>query len=68
MYLALTAGGLSNIKVQHLILTLRSRTIHTCDSTEVCNALETNIEPFSLKYEDGNPRVEHDPSPYIDFQ
>ena len=38
--LALKAGGLSNIKLQHLILTLRNRTIHKCDLTNVCNALE----------------------------
>ena len=28
LYLALKAGGLSDLKLQHLILTLRNRTIH----------------------------------------
>ena len=31
LYLALEAGGLSDIKLQQLILTLRNRTIHKCD-------------------------------------
>ena len=50
LYLALQAGGLSDITLQHLILTLRNRTIHECDLTNVCNALEINIEltPGSL--------------------
>ena len=68
MYLALQAGGLSYIKLQHLILTLRNRTIHKCDLTNVCNALETNIELISLKYDDGDSRVEHYPAPYIEIQ
>ena len=68
MYLALKAGGLSDIKLQHLLLTLRNRTIHKCDLTNVCNALEINIGLNSLKDEAGNSRVEHYPSPYIDFQ
>ena len=68
MHLALKAGGLPDIKLQHLILTLRNRTIHTYDLTNVCNALEINIGFISPKDEDGNSRVEHYPSPYIDFQ
>ena len=68
MHLALQAGGLSDIKLQHLVLTLRNRTIHTCDSTNVCNALEINIELISFKGADGDSRVEHYPSPYVDFQ
>ena len=67
--LALKAGGLSYIELQHAILTtLRNRAIHKCDLTNVCNALEINIELCSLKDEAGNSRVEHYPSPYIDFQ
>ena len=68
MYLALNAGGLSDINLQHLILTSRNRTIHKCDLTNVCNVLEINIELLSLKGEGCNSRVEHYPSPYIDFQ
>ena len=67
MYLALKAGGLSDIKLQHSILNLRNRTIHKCFLTNVCNVLEINIEFISLKDEDGNSRVEHYPSPYIEF-
>ena len=51
-----------------MISTLRNRTIHKCDLTNVCNALVINIELTSLKYEEGNSRVEHYPSPYIGFQ
>ena len=68
LYLALKAGGLAYIKLQHLILTLRNRTNHKCDLTNVCNVLEINIELISLKSENGNSRVEHYPYPYIDFQ
>ena len=68
LHLALQACGLSDIKLQHLILTLRNRTIHKCDLSNVCNALEINIELISLKDEDCNSRVEHYPSPFIDFQ
>ena len=68
MYLALKAGGLSDIELQHLVLFLRNRTVHKCDLHNVCNVLETDIELTSLKDEDGNSRVEHYPPPYIDFQ
>ena len=58
LYLALKAGGLSDIKFQELILTLRSRHIHKCDLSSLCNTLETHIELTSLK-SDGESRVEH---------
>ena len=62
MYVALRAGGLSYIKLQHLILTLRDRTIHTCELANVCNALEINIDLISLKGEEVKSRVEHYPA------
>ena len=52
LYLALKAGGLPNIKLQHLMLTLRNRTIHECGLANVCNALEIDTEPISLKGEE----------------
>ena len=67
MYLALKAGGLSNIRLQHLILTLRNRIIHKCDLSNVCNALDINIELFHLD-DVGDSRVGHYPAPYIDVQ
>ena len=39
LYLALQAGGLSDIKLQQLILTVRNRTIHKCDLSNVCDVL-----------------------------
>ena len=51
-------GGLSDIKLQELVLTLRSRTIHTCDLSNVCDTLEIHIELISLR-SDGESRVEH---------
>ena len=39
LYLALEAGGLSDIKLQQLNLTLRNRTVHKCDLSNVCDAL-----------------------------
>ena len=68
MYLALQAGGLSDIKLQHLASNLRNRAIHKCDFTNVYNSLEINIELSSLKGDGGNSRVEHYPAPCIDFQ
>ena len=68
LHLALKARELPDLKLQHLILNLRNRTTHKCDLTTVCNVLEINIECISLKDEDGNSRVEHYPSPYIEFQ
>ena len=58
LYLALEAGGLSDIKLQELILTLRNRTIHKCDLSNVSDTLEIHIELISLK-SDGESRVEH---------
>ena len=58
MNLALKAGGLSYIKLQELIVTLRNRHIHKCDLENVCNTLETHIELISLRSNGGN-RVEH---------
>ena len=49
LYLALQAGGLSDIKLQELILTLRNRHIHKCDLENVCNTLEIHIELISIK-------------------
>ena len=57
-YLALQAGGLSDIKLQGLILSLRNRHIHKCDLENVCNTLEIHIELISIKT-DGFPRIEH---------
>ena len=58
LYLALQAGGLSDIKWQELILSLRSRHIHKCDLENVCKTLEIHIELISLR-NDGENRVEH---------
>ena len=62
MYLALKAGGLSCIKLQHLIVTLRNTTIHNCDITNVCNVLETNVELTSLNDAEVKSRTEHYPA------
>ena len=60
LYLVLKAGGLSNIHLQHLVLfSLRNRTIHKCDLTNVCNALGVNIELISLKGAEVTSRTEH---------
>ena len=37
LYLALQAGGLSDVKLQELLLSLRIRHIHKCDLENVCN-------------------------------
>ena len=58
LYLALEAGGLSDIKLQELILTLRNRTIHKCDLSNVCDTLEIHIGLISIK-NDGLSRIEH---------
>ena len=58
LYLALEAGGLSDIKLQQLILTLRNRTINKCDLSNVCDVLEIHIELISIR-DDGTCRVEH---------
>ena len=68
LYLALQTGGLSDIELQRFILTLRNRTIHTCDLTNVCNVLETN-ELTSLKDEYVKSSIEHYPQhPFIDLK
>merc|ERR1712127_804762 len=58
LYLALQAGGLSDVKLQELILTLRNRHIHKCDLSNVCDTLEIHIELISIKA-DGLSRIEH---------
>ena len=58
LYLALQAGGLSDIKLQELILTLRNGSIHKCDLENVCHVLETHIELTSIK-NDGLSRIEY---------
>ena len=49
LYLALKVGGLSDIKLQHLKLALRIRTIHKCDLSNVCNEVQINIEIASIR-------------------
>ena len=68
LYLILQAGGLSDMKLQELILTLRNRTTHTCYISNVCNTLETNIELISIRNDGERNDVEHYPkSPYIEY-
>ena len=59
LYLALQAGGLSDVKLQELILTLRNRHIHKCDLSNVCDTLEIHIELISLRNDGETNRVEH---------
>ena len=59
LYLALQAGGLSDIKLQELILALRNRHIHKCDLENACNRLEIHIELISLRNDGETNRVEH---------
>ena len=62
------AGGLSYIKLQELILTLRNRHIHKCDSSNLCNTLETNIELISIRNDGKKSDVDHYPhSPHIEY-
>ena len=56
VYLALQAGGLSDIKLQELISTLRNRTINECDVSSVCDTLDIHIELISIK-NDGLSRI-----------
>ena len=58
LYLALQSGGLSDIELQELVLSLRNRHIHKCDLDNVCNTLEIHIELISL-ISNGETRVEH---------
>ena len=67
LYLALHAGGLSDIKLQELILTLRHRHIHKCDISNCCNALEINTELIPVR-NDNKSDVDHCPqSPHIEY-
>ena len=59
LYLALQSGGLSDIKLQELILSLRNRHVHKCDLENICNTLEIHIELISLRSDGGTNRVEH---------
>ena len=59
LYLALKAGGLSDIKLQELVLSLRNRHIQKCDLKNVCNTLEIHIELISLRNDGETNRVEH---------
>ena len=66
LYLALQASGLSYIQLQELTLTLRNRTIHKCDLSNVCNTLEINAEFISTRNDGKKSDVEHYPkSPHI---
>ena len=58
LHLALESSGLSYIKLQDLILSLRNRHVHKCDLENVCNTLENHIELISIK-PDGLSRIEH---------
>ena len=58
LYLALQSGGLSDIKLQELILSLRNRHIHKCDLENVCNITEIHTELIPLS-SNGENRVEH---------
>ena len=50
------------------MLTLRNRTIHTCDLPNVCNTLETNIELIPIRTDGKSCVVEHYPkSPHIEY-
>ena len=57
-YLALQPGGLSDINLQQIILTFRNEAVHTCDVSNVCDVLITNIQLIQIK-DDGKSRVEH---------
>ena len=59
LYLASQAGGLSDVKLQELILSLRNRHIHKCDLENVCKTLEIHIELISLRNDGETNRVEH---------
>ena len=68
LFLALEAGGVSDVKSQQLILTLRNRTIHKCDLSNVCNVLEINIELISPRDDNEKCRVEHYPQcPSVEY-
>ena len=68
LYLALQAGGLSYIKLQELILTVRNHHIHKCDLSNLCNTLEINIELISIRNDGKKSDVDHYPqSPHIEY-
>ena len=58
LYLALEQGGLSYVKLQQLILTLRNRTIHICDLNKVCDTITIKIKLTTLR-NDGTHRIEN---------
>ena len=58
LYLALQAGGLSDIKLQDLISSLRNRHTHKYDLENVCNTLGIHIELIPIKA-DGLSRIKH---------
>ena len=61
LFLAFEAGGLSDVRLQHLVLTLRNRAIQKCDLSNVCNVSEINIEIISPRDDNEKCRVEHYP-------
>ena len=68
LYLALKAVGLSDVKLQELILSSRNRHIHKCDLSNLCNTLEINIELISIRSDGKKSDVDHYPqSPRIEF-
>ena len=68
LHLALQAGGLSDMQLQELVSTLRNRTLHKCDLSNVCNTLDINIELISIRNDGGKSEVEHYPkSPHIEY-
>ena len=58
LYLALEQGGLSDVKLQQLILTLKNRTIHICDLNKVCDTITIKIKLTTLR-NDGTHGVEN---------
>ena len=68
LYLALQAGGLSDIKLQGLVLTLRNRHVHKCGLSNLCNTLEINIELVSIRNDGKKSDADNYPqSPHIDY-
>ena len=68
LYLALQAGGLSDINLQELKLTLRDRHTHKCDLSNLCSTLEINIELISIRNDGKKSDVDHYPqSPHIQY-
>ena len=68
LYLALESGGLSDAKLQELILTLKNRHIHTYDLFNLCNTLEINIELIPIRTDGKKSDVEHYlQSPHIEY-